>query len=510
MKKYPLVSCLFFVKALWSRTAPMGLLSALYLIYALSTAPAAGGMQTSRVIETPARFVNALLLDAQADDSLGVVRGLDRAGRTPDGRLAQLPAQEHLRRAGIYMTNRAFPEAREHFQAVIERYPADPLVSSAIYGLGRSYFQDRRYSESIPFFERLTREFSNTKDGREGLYSLASAYLRMGRAQEAGAHYRSYTEQYPQGERIEAAYLNVVDSLREAGQPEEAIRWIAITRERFPNTATDKNALFARLRLDIATSDWAHAVETTNQLIPTPSPSGVMTNADELLYLRAFALERLGRKEEAVNSYMAVTDRPDSYYGWLATERLMTLANEQKRSLVMARAGRTRSQVSSGAAQFPAPYREIIVREAKKRGLDSRFILAIMRQESGFKPRAKSIAAARGLLQLTIDTALKYAARAGFSNLREDDLYRPEVNIAVACEYLAELSRLFPGLQEAVAASYNGGEDNAARWLKRSGQRDPAVFAAEVGFSETKGYVSKVITNYRVYKQLYTEDLRER
>jgi soluble lytic murein transglycosylase len=488
----------------------MGLLSALFLIYALSAAPAEGGAFASRAMETSAGLARALSYELQADDALGVVRGQDRTGRTPDGRLAQLPAQEHLRRAGIYMTNRAFGEAREHFQAVIERYPNDPLVSSAIYGLGRTYFQDRRYSESIPFFERLTREFSNTKDGREGLYSLASAYLRMGRAEEAAARYRGYTEQYPQGERIEAAYLNVVDSLREAGQPEEAIRWIAITRGHFPNTATDKNALFARLRLDIAAGDWAHALETTNQLIPMPSPTGVSTNADELLYLHAFALERLGRKEEAVNNYLSVTDRPDSYYGWLATDRLTTLADEQKRSLVMTRAARTRSQVSSAASQYPAPYREIILREARKRGLDPRFVLAIMRQESGFKPRAKSIAAARGLLQLTIDTAQRYAARAGFSNLREDDLYRPEVNIAVASEYLAELTRLFPDLQEAVAASYNGGEDNAARWLKRSGHRDPAIFAAEVGFTETKGYVSKVISNYRVYKQLYTEDLRER
>ncbi len=130
-----------------------------------------------------------------------------------------------------------------------------------------------------------------------------------------------------------------------------------------------------------------------------------------------------------------------------------------------------------------------------------------MRQESGFRPRVKSNAAARGLLQLTIDTAQKYAARAGFNNIQDDDLYRPEVNIAIACEYLAELSRLFPDLPEAVAASYNGGEDNAGRWLKRGVHHDPAVFAAEVGFSETKGYVYKVIYNYRAYKQLYTKNL---
>lgn len=488
----------------------MGLLPSLLLIYVLSSAPVDMGTTAGLVIEAPVALATVSSEAQAVDDALGMVRALDRTGRTSDGRLAQLSPQEHLRRAGIYMTNRAFAEAREHFQAIVERFPNDPVVSSALYGLGRSYFQDRRYAESIPFFERLVLEFGGTKDGREGLYSLASAYLRMGRADEAAARYREYTEKYPAGEKIEAAYLNVGDSLREAGRPEEAINWIARTRERFPNTATDTNAVFARLRLDIAASDWAHAIETTDQLRRMTFPDGVMTNLDEIAYLRALSLDRLGRKEEAINAYLAVTDRADSYHGALATERLMTLVDAARRPLVMTRASRARSQVSSAFSQYPAPYREIILREANKRRLDPRFVLAIMRQESGFRPRVKSSAAARGLLQLTMDTAQRYAARAGYSNIQDDDLYRPEVNIAIACEYLAELARLFPDLPEAVAASYNGGEDNAQRWLKRGVHRDPAVFAAEVGFSETKGYVFKVISNYRAYKQLYTDDLRQK
>ena len=34
--------------------------------------------------------------------------------------------------------------------------------------------------------------------------------------------------------------------------------------------------------------------------------------------------------------------------------------------------------------------------------------------------------------------------------------------------------------------------------------------AAEIGFDETKGYVQKVMSNYRVYRQLYTADLIRR
>ena len=133
-----------------------------------------------------------------------------------------------------------------------------------------------------------------------------------------------------------------------------------------------------------------------------------------------------------------------------------------------------------------------------------------MQQESNFRPRVKSGAAARGLLQLTIDTATKYAAHVGLNNLRDDDLYRPETSILLGSEYIADLARMFPNLPEAIVASYNGGEDNVARWLKRAKGRDPGVFTSEVGFDETKNYVNKVMAGYRAYQQLYTADLRPR
>jgi soluble lytic murein transglycosylase len=150
------------------------------------------------------------------------------------------------------------------------------------------------------------------------------------------------------------------------------------------------------------------------------------------------------------------------------------------------------------------------VRAAKDRKLDPRFILALIRQESVFRPLAKSPSGARGLLQLTIDAAQKYATRAGLNTLRESQLYQPETSIMLGAEYLAELDDMFPQMLEAVAASYNGGEDNVARWVKRAKRKDPGVFTSEVGFDETKAYVQKVMANYRVYRQLYSADLNRR
>ncbi len=159
------------------------------------------------------------------------------------------------------------------------------------------------------------------------------------------------------------------------------------------------------------------------------------------------------------------------------------------------------------AKDFPVLYRAELLRYAKTKGIDPRFVLAIMKQESSFRARAKSPSAARGLLQLVYDTALKYNQKAGFANFNADDLYQPTVNIAIGSVYIADLKNQFGGLYEAIAASYNGGEDNAARWLNRSKPKDAAIFASEVGFAETKNYVFKVMNNYRVYRELYTDEL---
>lgn len=155
-------------------------------------------------------------------------------------------------------------------------------------------------------------------------------------------------------------------------------------------------------------------------------------------------------------------------------------------------------------------FRVEVLQYAKKHKIDPRFILAIMKQESSFRTDVKSPSAARGLLQLVMDTALKYNKKAGFPSLQPDDLYNPRINIAIGCEYIADLKTEFGGLYEAIAASYNGGEDNARRWLNRSKPKDAAIFTSEVGFPETKNYIFKVMTNFRIYQEMYDENLERR
>src|SRR5262249_5027744 len=270
------------------------------------------------------------------------------------------------------------------------------------------------------------------------------------------------------------------------------------------------SGIFARLRLDIALNDWNHAVQSADELLQRPIPSAANTTADEVLYLKAHALERAGRTQDAARFFGTIPDNIDSYYGALATSRLAAMADDSARQRAAERSQSVREVIRKASADYPVPYRFQVLSEAKKHALDPRLVLAVMKQESRFKPNAKSPSAARGLLQLTIDAAQKYAAQAGLKQVNDESLYQPATNIAVGSAYLGQLSRMFAGLPEAIAASYNGGEDNVARWLGRSNQSDAGVFTAEIGFTETKGYVFKVMSYYRAYRLLYDSNLNKR
>ncbi|PWT94558.1 MAG: hypothetical protein C5B55_02545 [Blastocatellia bacterium] len=445
-----------------------------------------------------------------SESALATARRSDASDRDAQGNVTRLSLAEHMRRASVYMINRAFEEARAHWEAVLRYYPTDPRVGEALLGIGRSYFQAKDYQDAYEVFNRLAANYSSTKEGREGLNYSAASLLRMGRFDESAARYAEYVQRFPDGERIDTAYLNVVDTLREANRPKEALQWVTKTRQRFAGSATEINAIFAELRLHIAEGNWRDANSTADLLLTKQFSKAVLTSRTEVSYLKAYSLEQEGKKEEAFSAYLAVPDGTDSYYGWLATQHLSKLAGKAKAEIVAQRESRVNTSIASDADLYPAPYRAIIVKSAKSRQLDPRFVLALIRQESVFKPTAKSPSGARGLLQLTIDAAQKYATGAGLNNVREAQLYQPDTSIMLGAEYLEQLARMFPQMLEPVAASYNGGEDNVARWLKRAKRPDPGVFTSEIGFDETKGYVQKVMNNYRVYRQLYTEDLIRR
>ena len=642
----------------------------------------AGKKQEAR--EAFSRLVMQMPDASRPDDfALAAVRGLDaleQEGANQGG----LSEAEHLLRAAVYQFNRDFDAARRHYLALVERYPQGPTVANALYQTGRGFYLQLKYDEALKYFQRVLEQFPDSMSARDALSFTAGTYNRLKRTNEAVVAYRRFIERFPDAPNPERAYLNIVDALHEAGRHKEALDWVQQTRTRFKGQIGDSLALFAQTRIHLAQGAWEDVVADANELRSRPDLGGTRvpggTTPQELAFLRGYALEQLGRNNEAISEYLSIPDGRNEYYGKRSTQRLLAIGTDARtRPLLDTRASALRAaaekainsgqpeegrrlaqdglRITEDAAQrdemlelvmrayqqspgfklpafklltlgrqevnttrpeqggmepshqalaeelfflglydegvpefsaarseasdatgtksvpsgitptektptaashsdfdytlaiyslraglgnravrfgeqlwknipadyvlelaprelvdllYPLPYRESLLRHAPPRGVDPRFVTSIARQESRFRPDAKSLAAARGLMQFIAETAHDMAGQLALSDFTQDNLYDPDTAILFGSQYLANLFKQFPAQPQAIAASYNGGPENVARWIGRSRSNEADRYVPELGFSQTKDYVFKVMTNFWIYQQLYDEKLERK
>lgn len=154
-------------------------------------------------------------------------------------------------------------------------------------------------------------------------------------------------------------------------------------------------------------------------------------------------------------------------------------------------------------ALYPAVHTPIVDRWTRSAGADPYLLLAIAREESRFDPRALSAASARGLTQFVMPTARRLAARIGRPDLVADDLYEPEVALALGATYVGDLKREFDGRRHEMIAAYNAGEPQARLWRDYCESADPAEYVTKIGFRQTRAYVARVLTSWERYRELY-------
>ena len=135
--------------------------------------------------------------------------------------------------------------------------------------------------------------------------------------------------------------------------------------------------------------------------------------------------------------------------------------------------------------------------------LDRALIYAFMRQESGFNPRAKSPAGARGLLQLMPGTA-RYMSRGTPYNGRDRAaLFRPDLNLLLGQKYLAYLldHAAVKGNLVKLMVAYNGGPGNLLKWVRETDfNDDPLLFIESIPSRETRIFIERVLTNLWIYR----------
>ena len=164
--------------------------------------------------------------------------------------------------------------------------------------------------------------------------------------------------------------------------------------------------------------------------------------------------------------------------------------------------GITRFDIGDTIDELTLPLRhdDIIRQQAAEKGVPADLIAAVIYEESKFQDQTSS-AGARGLMQITPDTADTIENLSGGETFVYEDLADPELNIRYGTFYLAYLLDKYEGDVVAALAAYNAGEGNADTWGGSGMKID------DIEFPETHDYVRDVLERRDEYREKYPDEL---
>ncbi len=310
--------------------------------------------------------------------------------------------------------------------------------------------------------KRAASHFRNILLRAEGPISRARGYYWMGRASEAGGG-GTPQEYYAQAARYDVAFYGQLAA-----------------------------AKLGRNRLSV----------------DFPKPS----NADRARFSQRHAVQAIQRLEAAGHEHRARQLYFDLARELTSPGELALLAVKAERSkghymgLKVGKIAASRG-LDIGALAHPIG---AIPAQAQIGGSDKALAYAIARQESEFNAGAVSHAGARGLLQLMPGTAKQMARKAGLAYNSRRLTSDPAYNAILGTHYLGEQLDRFDGSMILTFAGYNAGPRRAAEWVQRYGDpRGKSVEAVidwveRIPYTETRGYVQRVMENYQVYRMRLT------
>lgn len=420
------------------------------------------------------------------------------------------------------------------------RIEDDTALAQALNKLRAQYFQSRWHAVALlraanyfmykgefdiaPLYYRTLREaFPQTPQASEASWRYAWVEYLTGKTDEARKSLLSIIKDYPGSPHVPAA-LYFLGRLEEGAHPAEAheLYEFLIRHYRhgyYPLEASNRLRLLKKSSAGYKSStsipDFSiHELESKVPVADPPdfgacSPSASGRELVAFHTLEALHLDDLARQD--LQSRLEL--HPKSLALVIALSRFEAKQGQTDNALHIAK-----SMVPDYYSQqfsdlpreiwqllFPSSHVRIIRRYAAIYHLDPYLVMGLIRQESGFNPRATSSVDARGLMQI-LASAVPRSRR--YRNSARRRLYEPAYNVRLGCAYLRELLDQYHGnIAEAVAA-YNAGPTNVDHWLSLHTYRDQQEFVESIPFPETRIYLKAVFGDSGVYRKLVSGAVR--
>jgi soluble lytic murein transglycosylase len=155
---------------------------------------------------------------------------------------------------------------------------------------------------------------------------------------------------------------------------------------------------------------------------------------------------------------------------------------------------------------YPPAFAALVQKRAQDAGISPLLMLAFIRQESFFDPRAQAPDGGLGLTQVQPETGQSIAKKLNFADYEDDDLLMADNSLRFGASYMADQLKSFDNEVLVAFGAYNAGPEAAKRWRKATGGDDPDIYLESVEFAITRLYVQNVGENYAIYRYLYANE----
>ena len=396
--------------------------------------------------------------------------------------------------ARIYIDGGYLSLAAQVYERIFTDYPGSEQAYPGLFTAGILYYRVDDFSKAQLIFQRLIVLTDNPEEQAAANLWVGKSLEKQGKPEEAGAYYQQAAAVDPTG------YYGI-----RAGQ---------IINGQSPFPTLQNIDLGIDFESEKAKADrWMRDSFTLDASVDLSSPAELAANP---VWQRAEAFNQLGMRDEARSEYELL--RSNLVGDAVNTYRLMnrtlelgfyhTATYASRHVLDLAglsqAATLTDPPIYFNHIRFGVFYKDYVLSTALEHSLDPMLIFSIIRQESMFDSSIVSVATARGLMQITPETAVSIVENYGWpQNFTNDDLNRPMVNIRLGIHYFKRCLDLYDGNYYAALASYNAGDAPTTRWLELSGG-DVDLFLEIISYSETKNYIKYITENNAIYKGIYT------